>query len=212
MDSTIGQNPWRSVGIQPLLSTYLSSLVSFVFLFTLVAWGIRNEIALSRRVILWARLVVMLLAVCDCAQLFFDAIVVARITLPSLRIVRPVLGLVLALLAFFVNAHAVFRWLVALTQPAFVVACTYTAVEWAAELECRLAGTCLKQGGYSAEQLEALIILQCTTAFLAIWLTLAAAYLLIALGACGNRYPVRLVSSSLVGVAAPAATNQRRRG
>lgn len=65
------------------------------------------------RCILWARLAVLGAVVCHCIVMNLELDVpAATLTVPSLGVVRPAVGLVLAFLAFFVSSHQVFRWLV----------------------------------------------------------------------------------------------------
>jgi hypothetical protein len=189
-----------------LLITFGASVLSFVAIFMVLVHNLTNEVVIARRCIMFARAAVLAIVVCHGIQLSLDSLDDSPIGLPSLRMVRPIAGLVLMFLAFFVSSHQIFRWLVVLFQPLWVVSATYTAATWAVELACRDADTCLKQSGYSRAQVQELLDLQYASIFFEIWLILGTVYLLICMGACHSRYPVRLFSITKPLSQVPAAT------
>lgn len=177
-----------------LAATYGITVGIFLLAFTVVVYGQTNEIIIARRLILITRIAIGAFFMCNALQLSFDARGSDPIEVPDVRIIRPVLGVVLAFLAFFVSSHQVFRWLVVLTQPLFAVSCSFSEARWYTTLECREKGTCLQQGGYSTEDVRLQVRLQLATIAASMWTLMGAAYLLMALGACHSRYPVRLFS------------------
>lgn len=177
-----------------LAATYGIAVGVFLLAFTIVVYGQTNEIIIARRLILVTRVAVGAFFMCNAIQLSFDARGSDPIEVPDVRVIRPVLGVVLAFLAFFVSSHQVFRWLVVLTQPLFCIACSFSEARWYTQLECREARTCLQQGGYSTDDVRLQVRVQLATIAASLWVLLGAAYLLMALGACHSRYPVRLFS------------------
>lgn len=177
-----------------LAATYGITVGLFLLAFTVVVYGQTNEIIIARRLILITRIAIGAFFMCNAIQLSFDARGSDPIEVPDVRVIRPVLGVVLAFLAFFVSSHQVFRWLVVLTQPLFAVSCSFSEARWYTTLECREKGTCLQQGGYSTDDVRLQVRLQLATIAASMWTLMGAAYLLMALGACHSRYPVRLFS------------------
>lgn len=182
------------------------AVATFILLFSVIACCQTNEVIIARRCIFWARLSIIPLFVCHAIQLNLDLkYFFSTIMLPSVSVVRPALGLVLCFLSFFVNSHAALRWFVVLTQPAFIVASLFTAASMRVLIDCRIAGSCLVQSGISLAELQMYENVQFTEAFFALWLVLVTSYLLIAMGVCTARYPVRLFAAgaSLVSLANP---------
>jgi hypothetical protein len=117
-----------------------------------------------------------------------------RLGRPTLALRRPVVGVVLAVLGFSVNSHPAFRWLVVLTQPLLLVSDALYAAGLRVEIDCRVAATCLtaNRGAYSLGDLRVLEARQYASLFLEAVVVLHAAFLMIMIGCCASRYPLRI--------------------
>lgn len=186
---------------------------AFVLVFIILACGMTNEVVIARRFILVARLAMLGLLACYSFQLWLDMRPVMKqvpVSLPQLRVVRPIVGLVLLIPGFFVSSHQIFRWITVLAQPFFIISCALTAAQWTVVQGCRLTGACLQQSGYTNAQIDWLVGVQYGSIACQLWVLLAAGYLLIAMGACHSRYPVRLFSVTKPLASVPTASPAAR--
>lgn len=179
-----------------VLGVMIGSIASFVIIFALLAFRQSNEVVIARRCIWWARLSIVPVAACHAIQLNLDTTYYFGdyITLPSVTTIRPLIGLVLCFLAYFINSHFALRWLVVALQPAFIICSLFTAAYTRVLIDCRSAGTCLIQSGISLQELLVYESIQYAGAFFDLWLVLITAYLLFVMGVCESRYSVRLFS------------------
>lgn len=176
------------------VTVFASAIVSFLVIFVVAVYRVTNEIIIARRCIAWARVAIFVTIVCYCIDINIESSSPQRILLPSLGVIRPIMGLVFAFLAFFVSSHPIFRWIVVLVQPLYVASDIYFAATLRVQIDCRDAGTCLTDAGFSTKQLKVYEVSQYVACFFQLWLVLVTSYLLIAMGACRSRYPVRLFS------------------
>lgn len=95
-----------------ILAVFIAAVASFLIVFVCVVVRITNEIIIARRCIMWHRLALLGNVVCLAIMLNLEMQSPQRIILPHLGVVRPVVGIILMFLAFFVSSHQVFRWLV----------------------------------------------------------------------------------------------------
>lgn len=155
MDGDTGQIAWTPSS-QRLVAVAAASVGSFLVIFVFLIYRITNEIILARRCIMWARIALLGVVICHAIQLNMDLTVVPRVVLPQLGLVRPVAGGILCFLGFFVSSHPIFRWLVVLLQPLFIISDIYTVSAVQVQVSCREAGTCLVRTGYTLQQLRLL--------------------------------------------------------
>ena len=76
----------------------------------------------------------------------------------------------------------------------FVAAAVYTSAAARVQIECQADGTCTTTSGYTPTQLARSEGANLAAAFFELWMIMVSAYLLICMGACHSRYPVRLFS------------------
>lgn len=120
----------------------------------------------------------------------------------------PLLGLIAATLSVIGAAvSALARWaVVGAMLPIFFVACASASAGWQAA-SCTGAGTCVSPGGLATWQLQALVTANLAAAASALWQLLITSYLLIVLGACGERYSPHAVAAEVT-----AATTANAKG
>lgn len=172
--------------------------MGFIALFSCLACRQSNEIVIARRCIMWARLAIVPIFVCHAIQLDFDLhFFSGTVVLPSVSVIRPALGIVTCFVSFFVNSHMALRWFVVVTQPAFIVANFFTAAYIRVLITCRLAGTCLSQGGISLQQLQLYENIQYTGAFFAVSVPVAS-------GSSGSGLRTTLATALLTALACVA--------
>jgi hypothetical protein len=200
---------WDS-NAEALLATLGGSLACFLAFFLYLVGASRNEVRLARACIVATRVVSLLWAGSYAVQLHYDMKLVRErlagssvgglggreigVSLPDLVLVRPVLGLIAALVSGFINTHHAFRWAtigVALALAGLDVA---VAAQLDVQVSCHRAGTCLRQVGLPLEDLVVLLYRQYAGIGLAVWTALGAAVVNGVIGPCGPRYPVRLFS------------------
>lgn len=184
----------------------LAALVSFIVIFLSLACGLRNEVVIARRCLVWVRLTLAVMFVAHGLQLHYELALagskvtipgvagIGRVVLPSLGFVKPIAGLVLTFIAFFVSSHPLFRWITVVTIPVFIASDLFAAAALRAEIDCRLSGLCMKQAGLATDALEVLEVRQYVAAFCGLWTLLITSYLMFVMGIFQIRYPVRLFS------------------
>lgn len=177
-----------------IAAVFVSSVFSFLLIFVCIVFKITNEILVARRCIMWARICLLPIFVTHCLLLGMESKGATGITLPTLGIVRPAVGVILVFLGFFVSSHPIFRWIVILSQPLYIVSDVYAAAGYRVFINCRRAGTCLSQTGYTLADFVQLEGANYAAAFFQVWFLLITAYLIAVMGACKPRYPVRLFS------------------
>lgn len=173
---------------------FASAIFSFIVVFICIVYRITNEILIARRCIMWARISLIPIFVTHCVLMGMENKVPSGVALPTLGIVRPAIGVILVFLGFFVSSHPIFRWLVIVSQPLYIVSSVYAAAGYRVHITCWRAGTCIRNSGYMLEDYLQLEAANYAAAFFELWFFLITAYLLAVMGACKPRYPVRLFS------------------
>ena len=127
-----------------------SSVGAFALAFAAIALSCRTELSRVRACVALARAALLCLVGLDALQLYCDVAYAQRVTAPSLGVVRPVAGLLSALLGFGLDSHAVFRWAALLTSPVLAVLDVTAAAALRWQADCRAAGLCVPEpaGGF----------------------------------------------------------------
>lgn len=184
-----------------VLASVLGAAVgSFVLGLVGLMCGSTNEVRIARRAVLWVRIACVfevLAWICVLATEIRQPRI-RRIEWPHFGLLLPPLAISVTFVALFVNSHPIFRWVALLSQPFFVSTSGMASATVWLRTQCLQSGECLARPSEALSEIEVWVLLvsYLLAGFCATQVILLTGYLQAALGACGLRYPARLLSTS----------------